>query len=244
MKQILVADENKNFRNALCAVLRSAGYQVIVAETGRQTLQILTAQNSVIDLFIMNLYWPDVDGFEILKVIKRLKQKYVFPILVMAGTRSALDDLRKIKALGASGFISKSSKLEEFVYRVNQCLNPIHEDLRATPRHPISILVEYKVNQKYSTAYTFNLAIGGLFLRVLDPPAIHTKIFMRFTLPNSKELISVDGEVAWKNDFKFSAARLHPPGIGIKFLNLKPKDEQKIKKFLEELKKSTSWNMP
>ena len=62
-----------------------------------------------------------------------------------------------------------------------------------------------------------------------------TRIFMRFNLPESKELIKVDGTIVWRNEYNPNAPRLYPPGIGVKFINLKPKDRKKLRAFLSRI---------
>ena len=139
------------------------------------------------------------------------------------------------------GFIDKTLNLDELLYRINQVLNPVQHELRVSPRTAVTLLVQYRIEEKYRTAYTFNLSEGGVFIRMMNPPPMDAQIHVRFNLPNSKELIRVDGIVRWRNQYDPSTPKLYPPGVGIQFINLQEKDLAKIKSFLLQLQTKTVW---
>jgi len=67
--QILVADDEKNLRKVLKALLERDGYEVHLAEDGLGALEILN--NNHIDIVITDLRMPELDGMSLLKKIKR-----------------------------------------------------------------------------------------------------------------------------------------------------------------------------
>ena len=64
---ILVVDDNPDHRKAFRIILESGGYSVVECESGKEALTALEKKN--FDLMILDLSMPDMDGFEVLRVI-------------------------------------------------------------------------------------------------------------------------------------------------------------------------------
>lgn len=67
MSRILVVDDNRSNRYAVSRILRRAGYDVTEAETGKQALELIKQKP---DLVILDIQLPDMNGFEICRMIK------------------------------------------------------------------------------------------------------------------------------------------------------------------------------
>ena len=65
--KVLIVDDNPQY---LADVLPSFGYEVQVAHDGFQALQILTNTDNDIDLILLDVMMPHLDGFETLKIIR------------------------------------------------------------------------------------------------------------------------------------------------------------------------------
>ena len=66
--KIMVVDDEAEFRNAYNLILTDKGFDVIVAASGEQCLDLL--QSSLVDLVITDLKMDGMDGLQLLKLIK------------------------------------------------------------------------------------------------------------------------------------------------------------------------------
>ena len=79
MFHILVADDDKNIRFYLEALLSSSGYTVSLAENGDRALEIMDREH--IDLVLVDVMMPGIDGFEFATSVRELNAD--IPILFM-----------------------------------------------------------------------------------------------------------------------------------------------------------------
>jgi len=104
--KILVADDHALFREGLRHVLLQfgAGVAVIEAPNCEQALS-LSALNPDLDLALLDLKMPGMDGFEAMSLL--LERSPALPIVVLSSSEDPADMRRALEA-GAMGFISKS----------------------------------------------------------------------------------------------------------------------------------------
>ena len=101
MQTILVIDDNESYLDYLSILLSRSGYAVHALRHGNKLAEVLRAQpfNAV----VTDLYMPDVDGIEILLMIKQLA-----PDLPVIGVTGSSDpSSRAMAALGADAVLSK-----------------------------------------------------------------------------------------------------------------------------------------
>ena len=104
-KKILVADDDARNILALTKILKERGMEVLKAENGKIALEILDT-NHDIDLVLMDIMMPEMDGYE---AIRRIRSEVVFKSLpVIALTAKAMkDDKQKCIDAGANDYITK-----------------------------------------------------------------------------------------------------------------------------------------
>ena len=114
--QILLVDDEVAIQRAMAPMLRSRGYGVTVAGSGREALQV--AERERPDLIILDLGLPDMDGTE---VCRQLRERSETPILILSA-RGAEQD--KVAALdqGADDYVTKPFGPEELMARVRAAL--------------------------------------------------------------------------------------------------------------------------
>jgi len=83
LSRILLCDDSPIERLALGHYLRSNGYDVDEAGDGKSALQIL--KNRQIDLLLLDLEMPDVDGFDVLNYVA--KHRRSLPVILLSGMR-------------------------------------------------------------------------------------------------------------------------------------------------------------
>ena len=102
--KILVADDDNISRKLLITFLKSLGYDICEAENGSNTLSKI--MNERPDVILLDINMPEIDGFNILKIIKSNPETRMIPVIIITGVS---DNQYYIKAieLGADDFLSK-----------------------------------------------------------------------------------------------------------------------------------------
>jgi len=120
--RVLVIDDEPPIRKLLRMGLASQGYEVLEAPSGKAGLGLL-AQNP--DLVILDLGLPDIQGLELLHIIRT--QNESIPIIVLS---SREDEAGKVQALdlGADDYVTKPFGMEELLAR-----------MRAAIRHQLQV---------------------------------------------------------------------------------------------------------
>jgi two-component system KDP operon response regulator KdpE len=114
--QILLVDDELSIQRAMAPLLRSRGYSVSVAASGRDALA--TFERDQPDLVILDLGLPDMDGAE---VCRSIRDRAETPILILSARGAEKD---KVTALdqGADDYITKPFGPEELMARVRAAL--------------------------------------------------------------------------------------------------------------------------
>ncbi|MFN8208624.1 MAG: response regulator [Bacteroidales bacterium] len=119
-KVVLVAeDEEINF-NLVREILRDSEVNILHARNGREVLDLLHHQVKNIDLILMDIKMPEMNGFEAIEIIR--KENTHIPII--AHTAFAMTDEReRCLQLGCNDYISKPVNADEFLERLGKYLN-------------------------------------------------------------------------------------------------------------------------
>jgi CheY-like chemotaxis protein len=104
MANVLVVDDDPAFLNATEQMLRTAGYNVLRAMDGREAVQVLENRHHDINLVIVDLLLPDINGFEIIGAISRRPNS--IKIIATTGVYKELH-LEVAGTLGAHAIIRK-----------------------------------------------------------------------------------------------------------------------------------------
>lgn len=114
---ILIVDDDITLLNQLEKVFKYEGYNVISVDKPQEVIKIIQKEN--IDIILLDIMMPKIDGFEVFNEIQ--KEKLDIPIIFLTG-KTFIED--KITALnsGADDYITKPFKIEEVLARVNRAL--------------------------------------------------------------------------------------------------------------------------
>jgi two-component system nitrogen regulation response regulator NtrX len=118
---VLVVDDEKNIRLTLEMVLQGAGYGVLQAGSAEQALEILKNPNGPVDLAILDLKLPGMNGLEALKQIRQEDVTKDLPVIVISGHATVHDAVLAIK-LGATDFFEKPLNRDRVLVSVDNCI--------------------------------------------------------------------------------------------------------------------------
>jgi CheY-like chemotaxis protein len=104
-KKILVIDDDVRNIFALTSVLEQWDVQVLHAETGREGISLLRT-NPGIDLVLMDIMMPEMDGYETTKAIREIEEFANLPIIALTAKAMKGDRERCLRA-GASDYVTK-----------------------------------------------------------------------------------------------------------------------------------------
>ena len=132
-QRILVVEDEKPLREFVARNLSVRGYEVLKAANGMEALAIF--QNQPLDLIILDLMMPHMDGLEL---TQRIRRTSTVPIIVL----SALDEERdKVTALdlGADDYLTKPFGVEELLARVRGLLRRASWQHAAAPQERLRV---------------------------------------------------------------------------------------------------------
>jgi two-component system KDP operon response regulator KdpE len=117
MQRVLVVDDEPPIRRFLRTSLSSQGYQVLEAEDGPAARAVL--QKNAVDVVVLDLGLPGLDGFEIIKQLREAGS--ALPIIVLS---SRTDEAGKVRALdlGADDYVTKPFGMDELLARLRAAL--------------------------------------------------------------------------------------------------------------------------
>jgi CheY-like chemotaxis protein len=112
-KRILIVDDDVRNVYALTSALEDRGLEVVSAENGRQGLELIR-DGSPVDLVLMDVMMPEMDGYETTRAIRRLPGRRDLPIIALTA-KAMRGDREKSLAAGASDYITKPVEINQLV---------------------------------------------------------------------------------------------------------------------------------
>jgi DNA-binding response OmpR family regulator len=112
---ILIVDDNKSSIDILVEVL-SQSFDLITALNGQKAIDI--AKDEDIDLILLDIMMPKLDGFSVCKILKTDLQTSKIPIIFLTAKYN-MDDIEKGFQLGAVDYLTKPFQPTELLVRIN-----------------------------------------------------------------------------------------------------------------------------
>ena len=120
MANILVIDDDKDFRNMVKLMLTRLGHTPTLAAHGEDALAL--AANNHYDLVICDLMMPDVDGYEVTRRLRTNNRTQALPILFLTA-RSQAADREGAFQVGADAYITKPFEPRDLANKLTELLN-------------------------------------------------------------------------------------------------------------------------
>ena len=115
MKKILVVDDEDDILHFLELVLREKGYEVVTASGGHEALT--KAQLEAPDLVLLDIMMPQMDGWEVLKLLRVDEETAHIPVAMLSARTEAKDRVQGLQE-GAIDYICKPFSLQELLGKI------------------------------------------------------------------------------------------------------------------------------
>jgi len=120
MTKILFIEDEPNLQKTLGEILHQEGYEVKPAFDGQEGLELAKSEKP--DLILLDLILPKIDGFTVLKEVKKDPVLKDIPVIVLTNLEGSSDVERALE-LGATTYLVKANySLEEVVAKIKQAL--------------------------------------------------------------------------------------------------------------------------
>jgi DNA-binding response OmpR family regulator len=184
---ILIVEDEQDIRELLEIHLSKEGYNIFTAEDGIQALNIF--QNKDIDIALLDVMIPEIDGF---KVLKKIRETSEIPVIFITAREEQADKILGL-GLGADDYVIKPFSPIEIVARVQAQLRRYYK--YSNKAHKNSIIIgELMLHKESCSIYKNNieLALNPKEYRLLEfilenPGKVYTK----------KQLY----EIVWENAY-------------------------------------------
>ncbi len=131
---VLIVDDEANIRDAIALTLKREGFDVLVATTGHEAIDLARKHPDVVLLDIM---LPGIDGLE---VLRRLRAESNVPVLMLSAKGDEIDRVVGLE-IGADDYITKPFAMRELVARVRAIVRRVGMDNRPVRERPVSPVV-------------------------------------------------------------------------------------------------------
>ncbi|MCD4674739.1 MAG: response regulator [Desulfobacula sp.] len=119
-KTILIIDDMKQIRDILWFSLKQEGYKPILAENGQKGLDYLFDKDNSVDLVILDVMMPKMNGYEVLEEIRTSIDPASKTPVIMLTAKAQKDDVIKGLARGADDYILKPYKFADVLAKIQK----------------------------------------------------------------------------------------------------------------------------
>jgi DNA-binding response OmpR family regulator len=124
MKKILIVDDEDDILHFLDLVLREKGFAVVTATGGQEALT--RAQLERPDLILLDIMMPQMDGWEVLKLLRVDEETAAIPVAMLSARTEARDRVQGLQE-GAVDYICKPFSLQELLGKIEAIFAQVEE---------------------------------------------------------------------------------------------------------------------
>jgi len=126
-KKILIVDDDPRNIFALKLTLKSRGYQIESSTMAQEAIEILQKDDKI-NIVLMDMMMPEMDGYEATKYIRRMgAEKAGIPIVAMTA-HTIQGELEKCLAIGMNDYVSKPFSSDELNLKIQHLVGSKHKD--------------------------------------------------------------------------------------------------------------------
>ncbi|HIU69148.1 MAG: response regulator transcription factor [Clostridiales bacterium] len=161
MKKVLVAEDEEAIREFIVINLRRSGYDVVQADNGRTALELYEASGGDIDVAILDIMMPEMDGLTLCKELR--KRSADFGIIMLSAKTQEMDKVTGL-LFGADDYVTKPFSPSELMARVDAVYRRVEMTKgfrRSEARNDLIRLDDFELNLRNRT-----LSKGGRLIEL------------------------------------------------------------------------------
>ena len=113
-KRVLIIDDDARNIFALVATLRAKSFECVSCRSAQEALKILNNNEEVIDVILIDMMMPDMDGYEAIPHIRKIKSHKNTPVFSVTA-QAMVGDREKCLQAGATEYISKPINVDRLL---------------------------------------------------------------------------------------------------------------------------------
>ena len=117
--KILIVDDEQEIADLVSLYLTNEGFQVFKFYNAADAWSCIQTEN--LDLAILDVMLPDMNGFEL---CQKIREKYQYPVIMLTAKGEGIDKITGL-TLGADDYITKPFSMEELVFRIEAILRRV-----------------------------------------------------------------------------------------------------------------------
>lgn len=118
-KKIFVADDQEEVLSMLKELLTSKGYEVMASKEAEQMVKLIKGFKP--SLILLDLLMPNLDGFEICRMLNEDREAQSIPIIIMSGLSDQVD-IKRAYELGVVDYLIKPFDLNKVVTQIEKAI--------------------------------------------------------------------------------------------------------------------------
>ena len=216
MKKVLILEDEENIRSFVVINLQRAGYVTVEAGTGQEALELLN-ENPDIDVAVLDIMLPDMDGFEVCRRIRATNKR--MGIIMLTARAQEMDKVTGLMT-GADDYVTKPFSPAELTARLDALVRRVRGDSVAVSelltQGPFILNIRNRTLEKY-----------GQRIRLTQVEYAIVKLFMQNpgrALSREEILASV-----WGREYE---GELKIVDVNIRRLRIKLEDNPNIPSFI------------
>lgn len=134
--RILVVDDERLNRAILSRLLRQHGFAVVEADSGANAITAVAEQE--IDLVLLDIVMPEMDGFDVLAILRKQLSQSDLPVIMVTAAAESQQVVRAFES-GANDYVTKPVDVAVTMARINACETEGRSGSTASKRRAIRL---------------------------------------------------------------------------------------------------------
>lgn len=150
---VLIVDDLQSNRELLEAIFAGAGFEVFGSHDASSALSLF--ESNSIDIAVVDVMMPDVDGYELCKKLKSLTEKRFFPVILLTALKDRQSKITGLEC-GADDFISKPFDTTELVIKAKSLakLKALQDELEHSENVILTLAVAMEARDPYTRGHS------------------------------------------------------------------------------------------
>lgn len=147
MRTVLIAEDESSIRDFITVNLKIAGYTTIEAADGLQAVKLFEEHADIIDIAILDIMMPGIDGFE---VCRKIREKSTYTGVIFLSAKTQEEDKINGLTIGADDYITKPFSTTELLVRIDALFRRVDYERKLLNSAPKDVIVlgEYELDLK------------------------------------------------------------------------------------------------